>query len=46
MAPLRALGLAAIDHAVPAKRALMRRALGLAAERGREQYASIHGLTP
>jgi 2-octaprenylphenol hydroxylase len=44
-APLRALGLSMIDHAVPAKRALMRRALGLAAERCREQYASIHGLT-
>jgi 2-octaprenylphenol hydroxylase len=44
--PLRALGLSVVDRALPIKRALMRRALGLAAGRRREQYASDHGLTP
>jgi 2-polyprenylphenol 6-hydroxylase len=45
-APLRALGLSAVDRALPLKRVLMQRALGLAAGRRREQYASSHGLTP
>ena len=44
--PLRGLGLAAVDRAMPIKRALMRRALGLRAGRAGEQYAPIRGLMP
>jgi 2-octaprenylphenol hydroxylase len=41
--PLRKLGLAAVDRARPAKRLLMRRALGLAAGGRREQTGSTRG---
>lgn len=42
-AGLRRLGLAAIDRAAPAKRMLVRRALGLAATAQREQYSPMRG---
>jgi 2-octaprenylphenol hydroxylase len=42
-APVRALGMTAVDRLRPAKRLLMHRALGLAAAREREQFASTRG---
>jgi 2-octaprenylphenol hydroxylase len=40
---VRKLGMTAVDRTLPAKRLLMRRALGLATERNREQFAALRG---